>query len=43
VVLHGDGGIAVQEPKPRIVLTFLVGFLATAFVGAFVYAISMAN
>jgi hypothetical protein len=32
-------GIAVQEPKPRIALTFLVGFLATGLVGAFIYAL----
>jgi hypothetical protein len=35
------GGIAVQEPKPRIALTFLVGFLATGFMGAFIYALAV--
>ena len=29
----------MQEPKPRIALTFLVGFLTTGFVGAFIYAL----
>jgi hypothetical protein len=31
----------VNEPKPRIVLTFLVGFLATGFMGVFIYALAM--
>ena len=36
-------GIAVQEPKPRIALTYLVGFLATGLMGAFIYALVMAD
>jgi hypothetical protein len=33
----------VKEPKPRIPLTFLVGFFTMGFAGAFIYALVMAD